>query len=106
MPPTSSSSSKRTRAFPLCGFLTRRLLCSRQAFFSFSMVLASVATCPDVSASAEEDEVPLVSLVTVSSGSCWACTLPTNSAWLSCSISFCAQRLLLRFCTSFTPFRI
>ncbi|KAI5335018.1 hypothetical protein L3X38_025151 [Prunus dulcis] len=107
MPSTSSSVfSEPTLFFPLQRFPTRHSLRSRQAFFSVRMFLASATFRLGISAAVDEDEAPPILLVLVGSGSRCACTWPASLAWFSCSISFCAQRLLLRFCTSFMPFKI
>ncbi|KAI5339034.1 hypothetical protein L3X38_018306 [Prunus dulcis] len=68
MPTTSSSaSSAPTCFFPLQRFSTRRLLRSHQAFFSFSMLLASATLCFGISAAVDEDKAPSMSLVLVCS---------------------------------------
>lgn len=105
-PTTSSVALVSTRAFSLCTLYTKRLLCFRQAFVSFSITFASVVACSDTSVFVDSDEVSLVSLVSIYSWFHCELTLSASSAWLSCSISFYARRLMLRFWMSFMPFRI
>lgn len=110
MPPPTSSSTPLvpTMVFSFYKFSTRHWLRSHQAPFSSSVALESVVSHLGTSVYINSDEASLASSLPTCFWSffCHESTFFTRLEWLSCSISFYARRLLLRFWTCFTTFRI